>query len=89
MRVHHAKEVRTWLAQPKDEIAVFYLPAYAPEHNPDEYLTNDLKQNLKNKPRPKDGAELVSAASPALGSIQGKPERVTSYFHAQHVSYAA
>jgi hypothetical protein len=22
-----------------DEIEIFYLPAYAPEHNPDEYLT--------------------------------------------------
>lgn len=49
--VHHAKEVRAWLAQHKDEIEVLYLPAYAPEHNPDEYLNTDLKQNLKEQAR--------------------------------------
>jgi transposase len=89
LRVHHAKKVRAWLAQHEDEIEVFYLPAYAPEHNPDEYLNNDLKQNLKNKPQPKDREQLVSAASSVLRSIERKPGRVTSYFHVQHVRYVA
>ena len=53
LRVHHAKAVQDWLARHKDEIEIFYLPAYAPEHNPDEYLNNDLKQTIKNKPRAK------------------------------------
>ena len=44
LRVHHAKAVQDWLARYKVEIEIFYLPAYAPEHNPDEYLNNDLKQ---------------------------------------------
>ena len=35
LRVHHAKAVQDWLARHKDEIEIFYLPAYAPEHNPD------------------------------------------------------
>lgn len=89
LRVHHAKKVREWLMQHKDEIEIFYLPAYAPEHNPDEYLNNDLKQALKNRPRPKDRAELVSGASSVLRSIQKRPDRVRSYFNAKHVRYAA
>jgi DDE superfamily endonuclease len=43
--------VQEWLAHHKDEIEIFYLPAYAAEHTPDEYLNNDLKQTIKNKPR--------------------------------------
>jgi len=29
-----------------DRIELFYLPPYAPEHNPDEFLNNDLKQAM-------------------------------------------
>ena len=89
LRVHHAKAVQEWLAQHKDEIEIFYLPAYAPEHNPDEYLNNDLKQTIKNKPRAKTPDDLVTTTSSILKSIQKRPNRVKSYFHAKHVRYAA
>ena len=89
LRVHHAKSVREWLAQHKDKIEIFYLPAYAPEHNPDEYLNNDLKQTIKNKPRAKTRDDLVATTSSILKSIQKRPDRVRSYFHAKHVRYAA
>jgi hypothetical protein len=35
--------VRKWLSDHKDQIEVFYLPPYTPEHNPDEYLNRNLK----------------------------------------------
>lgn len=89
LRVHHAKAVQEWLAHHRDEIEIFYLPAYAPEHNPDEYLNNDLKQTIKNKPRAKTRDDLVAATSSILKSIQKRPDRVKSYFHAKHVCYAA
>jgi hypothetical protein len=73
----------------KDEIEIFYLPACAPEHNPDECLNNDLKQTIKNKPRAKTRDDLVATTSSNLKSIQRRPERVKSYFHAKHVRYAA
>ena len=89
LRVHHAKAVQDWLARHKVEIEIFYLPAYAPEHNPDEYLNNDLKQTIKNKPRAKTRDDLVAATSSILKSIQRRPDRVKSYFHAKYVRYAA
>jgi transposase len=55
-RVHFARfdksldAVQEWLAHHKDEIEIFYLPAYAPDHAPDENLNNDLKQAINNKP---------------------------------------
>ena len=89
LRVHHAKAVMEWLAQHTDEIELFYLPAYAQEHNPDEYLNNDLRQTNKNKPRAKTHDDLVATTSSILKSIQRRPHRVKSYFHAKHVRYAA
>ncbi len=47
LRVHHAKIVKQWFKECTDEIEVFYLPAYAPDLNPDEYLNCDLKQGIR------------------------------------------
>ena len=79
LRVHHAKKVMEWLAQHKGEIEIFYLPAYAPEHNPDEYLNNDLKQTIRNKPAPGTRDGLVATTASILKSIQKRPDRVKSY----------
>jgi transposase len=49
-KVHHAEKVEARLASHAHEIELFYLPAYAPEHNPDEYLNNDLEQKLRQQP---------------------------------------
>ena len=50
LRVHHAVKVRQWVSEHHGAIELLFLPAYAPDHNPDEYLNNDLKQQLKNLP---------------------------------------
>jgi transposase len=46
LSVHEAAAVDQWLADKKDQIEVFYLPKYAPERNPDEYLNCDVKGNI-------------------------------------------
>ena len=46
LRVHHSKQVSQWVEMHKEEIALFYLPPYSHEYNPDEYLNNDLKQSI-------------------------------------------
>src|SRR5690242_786543 len=40
--VHRARRVTAWVRDHADQIELFYLPPYAPEHNPDEFLNNDL-----------------------------------------------
>lgn len=40
LRVHHGKLVQAWLERHKSQIEAFYLPPYAPECNPDEYLNH-------------------------------------------------
>jgi hypothetical protein len=67
----------------------FLSPGVCAGANPDEYLNNDLKQTIKNKPRAKTRDELVAATASILKSIQKRPDRVKSYFNAKHVRYAA
>ena len=89
LKVHHAKKVAAWVASHSREIALFYLPAYAPEHNPDEYLNNDLKQELRQKPQPAAKEELTKSARSVLRAIQRSPRRVRAYFKPEPVRYAA
>ena len=89
LKVHHAKRVKAWLASHAHEIELFYLPAYAPDHNPDEYLNNDLKQKLRQGPQPGSKEDLVENTRTELRSIQRRPARVRSYFRPAPVQYAA
>ena len=77
------------MAEHRDAIELAFLPAYAPEHNSDEYLNNDLKQKLKNQPKPNTQEDLVKATTSVLRSLQHRPARICSYFHTPHVRYAA
>jgi hypothetical protein len=42
----------------KECIALFHLPSYSPEHNPDEYLNGDLKSELGRKVPPMNQQHL-------------------------------
>jgi len=89
LRVHRSVKVSQWVQAHREEIELFFLPAYAPEHNPDEYLNNDLKQQLKNRPKPDSQKQLVDTTSSVMRSLQRRPARIRACFHAQHVRYAA
>lgn len=89
LKVHHAKKVKTWVASHAHEIELFYLPAYAPDHNPDEYLNNDLKQKLRQAPQPGSKEDLIKNTRTELRAIQRRPARVRGYFRPAPVQYAA
>ena len=58
LRVHHAKLVKVWEEENKDKIKLFYLPAYSPDYNPDEYLNQDYKQSANKYELPTTQKEL-------------------------------
>jgi transposase len=89
LKVHKAGKVRAWLESHAHEIELLYLPSYAPDHNPAEYLNNDLKQALRQKPQPDSKDELIGNTRSVLRTIQRSPERVRAYFRPEPVRYAA
>lgn len=89
LRVHHSYALDTWLEEHKDDIELFFLPSYAPERNPDEYLNNDLKKSIENNPIVESAQELAKNVVSHMRMLQKLPERVMSYFKHHSVIYAA
>ena len=87
--VHRAHRVAAWVQNHADRIELFYLPPYAPEHNPDEFLNNDLKQAMARRRTPRDKAALKSGLTSYMRSLQRCPAKVRAFFQAPTVRYAA
>ena len=80
LRVHHSKQVSQWVDAHKDEIALFHLPPYSPEYNPDEYLNNDLKQSIGSQAMVQNIRELEANTSAFMNRLSDEPDRVKAYF---------
>ena len=89
LNVHKARDVRDWVAAHADAIELCYLPSYAPELNPDEYLNGDLKLSVAKRAPARDRAALLRTATSRLRSLQQQPDRVKKFFHHPRVRYAA
>ena len=89
LRVHRAKIVTAWVKANKHKIELFYLPPYAPDRNPDEFLNNDLKQAMARRRTPKDKAGLESGLTSYIRGLQKRPAKIKAFFQAPSVRYAA
>ena len=89
LRVHHSKVVKEWLEANDDKIKVFYLPAYSPEVNPDEYLNGDLKQRIRSGVPAKTVKDLTKKTRSFMKMIQCRPQHVMNYFKHPQIAYAA
>lgn len=88
LKVHHAKPVKEWLEKHKAMIEVFYLPAYSPELNPDEYLNCDLKKGVHSGKPARNKKQLKDKTRKHMKMLQSKPARVKKYFMNENIKYA-
>jgi transposase len=88
LRVHHAHKVRDWVEANECLIALYYLPSYSPDLNPDEYLNNDLKNGVSQRADKRTKGRLAQSALSQMRSIQKQPMRVRKYFLAKPIQYA-
>jgi len=89
LRVHHSKIVKTWVEEHQKQIALFYLPAYSPDLNPDEYLNNDFKRNVNAKHIPINKKELAVNTENFMSMLSDNPTRVANYFKHEKIAYAS
>src|SRR3954471_6148328 len=87
--VHRAHRVTAWVQNNADQIELCYLPSYAPEHNPDEFLNNDLKQAMARRRTPPNRMALKSGLISYMRSLQQCPAKVRTFFQTPTVRYAA
>jgi transposase len=89
LQAHKTPEVLAWVEAHKARIEVFYLPAYAPERNPVEYLNNNMKGEVNKAGLPEDRGTLHARILAFMNHLAGVPRHVISYFLHPEVQYAA
>ena len=89
LQAHKTPEIEAWVAAHREQIEVFYLPAYSPELNPVEYLNNDMKGTVNEAGLPPDRPTLRGRLLDFMQRLLRIPEHVISYFLHPWTQYAA
>lgn len=80
LRSHRSRLVKDFVIQQNGRIDLEYLPAYAPELNPVEYLWGHWKQHELPNFCPKTFAELSFYAVRALKRMRRRPTLITAFW---------
>jgi transposase len=84
---HIARIVSEYVHSFRGNLELHFLPGYAPELNPDEFVWNHLKkQGVSKKPLRRDES-LRSRVQSDLYAIKSRPALVRSFFCAPSVAY--
>jgi transposase len=86
---HRSKRVKEYVTATNGRLGLFYLPGYSPELNPDEFVWNDLKNQVIGRKFVSTKEDLKSMVLGGMRSMQKNPKKIKSYFQAKHTQYAA
>ena len=84
---HRAKIVSDYVQRLRGRLELHFLPGYAPELNPDEFVWNHLKRQGVSKKPLRKGESLRSRVQADLDGIRARPALVRSFFRAPSVAY--
>lgn len=79
-RFHTTKAVRTWLAEHRDQIEVFWLPPYSPDLNLIERLWGHVKRTILSNVLFETLDDLVSAFRDGVRRLTSHRDRMTFMF---------
>jgi transposase len=77
---HRSRAVRDYLAGRRGRVEMQYLPSYAPELNPVEYIWGHLKHHELPNVCPKDLSQLQCGARQALGRMRRRPSLIAAFW---------
>lgn len=83
-RIHTGTVTQKYIRD-HQEIHQEYLPAYAPELNPEEYCHENVKRYLKNA-RPEDKRQMQTLLNLGFARFRRKPALLLKFFHAAGLS---
>jgi len=84
---HRARMIASYIQRLKGRLELHFLPGYAPELNPDEFVWNHLKHEGVSKKPLKKNESLRERVEGDLASIKRRPALIRSFFGAPSVSY--
>lgn len=79
-RIHTGQPTQSYLAD-HPKIHAEYLPAYAPELNPEEYCHGYVKRDLKNA-RPQNKEQMRTLLNRSFTRLRQKRALLLQFFHA-------
>jgi len=85
---HKAKIVKTYVQSLRGGLELHFLPPYAPDLNPDEFVWSYMKTNGVSKKPLKQNESLRERVENDLRTIQSNRKLVCSFFCAESVAYA-
>jgi transposase len=77
LNAHRAKVVQQYLAS-EPEIRIAWLPAYAPELNPEEQVHGNIKYHLRNA-TPASVAEIRQQVDRGCARLRQRPEMLLNF----------
>jgi len=84
---HKTKSVEAYVRSTEKKLELHFLPTYAPDTNPDEFVWHHLKQNGTSKKPLRTDESLKDRVTADLSAIQSDPALVRSFFMAESVAY--
>jgi len=86
---HRARLIASYVQSLKGRLELHFLPGYAPDLNPDEFVWNHLKKQGVSKQPLRQGESLRARVHRDLDRIRRAPALVRSFFRAPSVAYAS
>jgi len=77
---HDSKYVKEFIEQNRNKIAIYYLPKYSPDLNPDEDVWKYLKNVKLKAHQARNKKEFKPLVLSKMHSIQKKPNLIKSFF---------
>jgi len=84
---HKANLVKEYIAELAGRSELHFLPPYAPDLNPDEFVWNHMKNNGVSKKPLKKNESLRERVEQDLAAIYNNKVLVASLFSAKSVAY--
>ncbi|HUO37357.1 MAG TPA: transposase [Mycobacterium sp.] len=84
---HRAKTVAAFVAATDGRLRLFFLPGYAPELNPDEWVWKNIKHDRIGKIGVTNKDDLKTKTTHALRRLQKLPALVRGFFHDPNLAY--
>jgi len=84
---HVAAVVAEFVQSLRGRLELHFLPGYAPDLNPDEFVWNHLRQKGVSRKPLRRGESLAARVKADLAAIQADPGLVRSFFRAASVDY--
>jgi transposase len=87
LSAHKSKATRDFIASQGERLVVEYLPPYAPELNPVEYIWAYWKHHTLPNVCPKDYWSLDETARKTLKRMRRRPRLITAFWHQAELSF--